>query len=79
MPEVTRLTETSETEEGFRVVTESGGDEYRYEMRRDPDDEDLLRCVSKTVVSDDGTVEEREPEPTDAVREAMDERGYDVA
>lgn len=79
MPEVSRLSGTVDSPEGFRVVTESGGSTYEYDLRRtdDPDDEDTEFTVAVAGKTVDG--EPAEPEATEAVREALNERGVQVA
>lgn len=78
MPEVSRLSGTMDQREGFRVVTQSGGSTYDYELRRtdDPDNEDTEFTVDVTAKFVDGHPDT--PEATEAVREAMTERGIQV-
>jgi hypothetical protein len=83
MPTVSRLSGTQKKSEGFAVATESGGDEYRYTLRvteeRDPnvdDGDDALGTVELTERTKNG--EPVEKEATEAVRDVMNEYGFEV-
>jgi hypothetical protein len=79
MPQVTRLTETADSREGFLVETDAADATYEYELRRKPDTEGVLSVVARRKYPDDGGVQHLDPEATGAVEDAMDDRGYDVA
>lgn len=72
----------------YRVVTESSGIEREYrvviEKQREFEDGELVErgeaVVTKRTTYQDGDVEEEEDvSATDAVKELMDERGFDVS
>lgn len=78
MTEVSRLTESADTPEGFRVTTEAQGHTYEYDLRvveerEDADDTGTVELAARRVdgVADSG-------ETTEAVREAMQARGFEV-
>lgn len=76
------LTETEGVRQGYRVVTESAGWEYRTELRRvdDEDDEEkIVECVDRYRVDQDTLDEEEiDHDVTEAVEEALEKRGVQV-
>ena len=78
MPTVSRLTGNGSRSEGFAVVTESAGDTYRYELRvRSHESENQKGTVE--LVSRELNGEPVEVEATEAVRDAIEDYGYEVA
>lgn len=79
MAAVSRVTGTSDRDEGFFVTTQSAGTQYAYDLRirEHPDDETgepgTVELVRRT---EDG--EDTDLEVTNVVRDLMSERGFEV-
>jgi len=85
MPHVSRLSGTTTEDEGFAVTTQSGGSTYRYVLRvteervvlDDEDEDPTPGTVELTERTKDGELDDGEV--TEAVREAVEDYGYEVA
>jgi len=81
MPEVSGLTSTATTRQGYRVVTESAGWEYHTILRRVEDDTagDPVVEVVERWREDGGERDDLELKTTDTVVETLADRGVLVA